>query len=132
MAITWSEPSSTVAQYGARLAKAVCTTGTEAGPAQNDVTSGLDLRGLSGGGVGLHVESTPDAAFTAGTVEIYMLNAVTGNWNLVPDLQVAVPAGVHRVASAGFAISAGVGRIAAVPNGLGQSCEIHLNGTGGR
>lgn len=125
MSITWSAVD--LSSYSARAAKAVCTTGTEAGPAANDVASGLELRGLSSGGVGVHVESTPDAAFTAGTLDVYLYNPATGNWNLAPDLQITVPAGSHRFAAAGLPVSAGVGRIAVVPTGLGQPCEVHVN-----
>jgi hypothetical protein len=122
MATTWTQDA-TVPSTQAAVAKAVCTTGTEAAPTL--VTEGLDLWSLTGFVV--HAEAA--AAMTAGgLLKAYVWNPVTARWNPVPDLDLTVAA-LQYQAFAGFAVSSGIGRIAYVPSGVGQAVTLYIVGT---
>lgn len=117
-ATTWSSP------VGGTRAIAVCTTGTEAAPAT--WSDGLALWGVAGFAV--HVEAA--LAMTAGTLQAYLYNPESGSWNRAPDLDIAVPAGVTKHASAGFEVTAPTSRIAYLPSGLGVAVTVYIIGAG--
>ena len=124
MSTTWTED--TTIQSKARVSKAVCTTGTEAS-SQLAATSGLLLNGLIG--VDIRVESTTGSPFTAGTLDFYVLNPISGRWARLSTMQQAVGA-VTGEAYEDFDVRGRDGsRLAALPTGLGQACEVYLFGT---
>jgi hypothetical protein len=122
MSIIWTEDA-TIPEK-ARAVKAVCTTGTEAAPAQN-ASSGLLMRGILGFTVFL--ESTA-AAFTAATLECYVQNPVNGKWDRRPEWDESVLANTSHAFSRTVDERTNVGRVVFVPNGLGQANEIHIVG----
>jgi hypothetical protein len=122
MATTWTQDA-TLSTYQAAVAKAVCTTGTEADPTL--VTEGLDLWSLTGFAV--HAEAA--AAMTVdGLLKAYAWNPVSARWNPVPDLDLTVAA-LQYQAFPGFEVTSGIGRIAYVPSGVGQAVTLYLVGT---
>jgi hypothetical protein len=124
MATTWTQDA-TLSTYQAAVAKAVCTTGTEADPTL--VTEGLDLWSLTGFAV--HAEAA--AAMTAGgLLKAYAWNPVTARWNPVSDGSLdLIVAAVQYQAFQGLEVTSGIGRIAYVPSGVGQAVTLYLVGT---
>ena len=123
MAITWAAASSTTLT---KRATAVCTTGTEAAPSA--ATDGLSLKRCVG--LSIHLEAA--GAMTAGTLDCYLYNPISGNWNKADPnsmLSQTVSAGATRASFAGLSIDASDTRIAFVPNGLGQGSTVYLNAT---
>jgi hypothetical protein len=121
-ATTWTTDG-TLPAYQAAVSKAVCTTGTESAPTLG--TQGLDLWNLTGFAV--HAEAA--AAMTAGgKLLAYTWNPVTSRWNPAPDLDLVVSA-LQYQSFAGFQITAGIGRVAFVPSGVGQAVTIYVVGT---
>ncbi len=117
----------------ARIVKGVCTTGTEAASQLGAATKGLLLTGLAHWEV--RVETT-GAAFSAGTIDAYLQNPVTGKWARRRDMDQAVAGGADE-AFGDFEIHGAKegSRLAFLPNGLGQANEIYIVGAyreGGR
>lgn len=121
MATTWSEDQ--LVQDKARVAKAVCTTGTESAPTQSSA-EGLLLAGLAGYSV--FIESAA-AAFTPASLDAYLQNPLSGKWSRRRDMDLAVGA-VMNDSFGGFEVQGRVGRLALVPNGVGQASTIYLVG----
>lgn len=115
---------STVWSGGRGNAKAVCSTGSEAAPVA--ATDGLSLEGL--GGFAVHVEA--ESAIGGGTLQAYLFNQESGNWNRASaDLDLVVTTGLLRQGFAGFRVPSPAGRIAYVPSGLNVAVAVYLNGT---
>lgn len=121
MATTWTEDATI--QDKARVAKAVCTTGTESAPTTGS-TQGLLLSGLARYSV--FVESDA-AAFTAASLDAYLQNPVSGKWSRRRDMDLAVGT-VSNDSFGGFEVEGRVGRLAFVPNGIGQAATIYVVG----
>lgn len=102
-------------------ATAVCTTGTEAAPTGN---AGISLAYVSG--VAVHIES--EVALSAGTLQAYVLNPLSGKWNRAGELDLVVPAGVTGWAWTGLRVFARFSRLAYVPVGIGQPSTIFVLG----
>jgi hypothetical protein len=116
MAITWTEPTNV-------SAKGVADSGTEAAPVA--LTDGLELSDILG--FAIHAES--GSAFAGGTLDAYLLNEVTGNWNRSPDLDLIVDAALSAQGFSGFGVSSPTSRIAYVPNGIAAGLTIYINGS---
>jgi hypothetical protein len=106
-------------------AKCVCTSGTETG-APSGAAAGINLVGMSG--LSVHVEAA--GAMTAGSLQTWLYNPQTGNWNRADAnsmLDLSVTAGLTTAAFAGLSVDAGDTRIAFQPSGIGQACTVYLN-----
>lgn len=124
MSTVYSNPafSDHTADNRGRAIKAACTTGTESAPTL--VTEGIDLRGLSSLSVAVETAGTMTAG---GTLQAYVWNPVTAQWNRCPALDLTVQA----LASQAFPtlrVEAGFGRFTYVPNGVGVACSIYVVG----
>lgn len=116
MAIVWTETTRVSVQ-------GVADTGTEAAPVA--LIDGLELSDVLGFAV--HVES--GSAFAGGTLDAYLLNEVTGNWNRSPELDLAVDAALSAQGFSGFEVSSPSSRIAYIPNGIAAALTIYINGS---
>jgi len=117
---TWSR--------GARRYTAIntCTTGTESAPSGLGLPTapvGLELTGLEGFNVYVEAGGT----MSTGTFQAYLLNPATGNWLRAPALDLTAQA-LTAQAFSGFSVFGGTGRIAYVPNGIGQAVTIYIVG----
>lgn len=112
MATTWSTLSG-------RSVKAVCTTGTESAPTL--ATEGMSLDGV--GGFSVHLEGDVTRTITtAGTLQAYLYEDVTGIWNRAPDLDLTPGVtGVRGCGFIGFTVPSARGRIAYLPSGVAVS-----------
>jgi len=122
---TWSSESQGL------ISIATCTTGTESAPTL--ATQGLELSNISGFTVAVEATVAVDAGFetfTAGTLQAYVYNPVSGRWSRDPDLDQSVTAGISGQSYTGFQVPARSGRIAFIPNGLGVAVKITIHGTG--
>jgi hypothetical protein len=118
-----SQAATTWASSGVGVT-ATCTTGTEAAPTL--ATQGMSLEGLDSFVV---VVKSTASAFSAGTLDAYIYDLVSASWSRAPDLDLTVKAGLTQQAFYGFRVTAPRGRIAFIPNGLGQANVVYLNGS---
>jgi hypothetical protein len=88
--------------------------GTQAAPTL--ATQGLDLTGLSGVTVTLKTASNATAG---GTLQAYVYNPESGNWNRVPDLDLTAIAATNQ-SWPGLWVPVGRGRIYYTPSGIGS------------
>jgi hypothetical protein len=104
---------------------ATCTTGTESAP--SSASAGLDLsQGI--GQVSVFVEANDGVTnLTAGTLDFYIYNAISGHWGKVVGLSANIPSGAVRHALPALQVAPG-SRIAAVPTGLGTAVNVYING----
>ena len=118
-ATTWTTDKTTFAPSGAVVAKAVCTTGSEAAPAAGD---GIALEWMAG----CVVYAEAAAAMTAGAKLVaYAWNPVTSRWNPAPDLDLVVAALQYQTFP-GLIVAADVARYAWVPSGVGQAVTLYV------
>lgn len=125
MAITWSN----LDDWSVR---ATCTTGTET---PSGATAGLNLASGTDNAsrpvryVEIHVKpTTASTAITAGTIDIYSYNPFMALWNKVGSYDVAAQSNDIGVALPAMEV-APVGRMAAVPTGLGVAVTLDMYGT---
>lgn len=127
MATTWTEDtavSEAASLKGwARVAKAVCTTGSESAPSASS-SEGLMLVGVATYMVYLESAS---GAFAGGTLECYLQNLLSGKWNRRQDMDLTVGA-LTNECFGGFEVDARFGRLAFVPQGLGVGSTIYIVG----
>ena len=110
--------------------KATCTSGSENAPSAATDGLALSYDGVGLGGFSVFVKSTA-SAFTAGTLKAYLFNpqsGTAGEWYPAPDLNLTVGAATSA-GFAGFRVPSPYGRIAYVPDGLGQANLVYINGT---
>lgn len=105
-----------------------CSLDTEAAPTL--VTEGFPLRTgtVFIHSFTVHVEAA-SGNFTGGTYDGYVWNVLTLKWNLNPDLKINVTAGVPRQAKS-YTVVGAVGRVAFVPNGVGQASKVWIVASG--
>jgi hypothetical protein len=104
-----------------------CTTGTEStltassneGHKLNTIFSGQRQPGLT-----VHAE-TAGTMTAGGTLQAYVQNPATGNWNRVIDLDLTVAA-LARQAWFGLTVANQMGRIIWLPNGTGLATTIYI------
>lgn len=116
MAIVWTETTNV-------SVKGVADTGTESAPVA--LTDGLDMSNVLGFAV--HVES--GSSFDGGTLQAYLLNEVTGNWNRAPELDLTVETALLAQGFSGFEVTSPSSRIAYVPDGIAAGLTIYINGS---
>lgn len=111
--------------------KLTSTTGTEtASPPTTDPCArtssdhGLCLRGINAFEV--HVEAA--GAMTAATLECWIWNPASGQWNRAPQLDITTTT-LQDETYAGFSATGGNGGVAFIPNGIGVASDIYIIGT---
>lgn len=138
----WDNPKSLSSNY--RAAHSGSDGGTEAAPSDplfpdggfhldaGDTTTvaivqpGIETAGLSSLTVTLY--ATTAANFTAGTLQCWVRNPLTGLWYHAKDSDLEVAAGETKYAWLISAAKLPVGRIAFVPSGVGQPTSIYIIG----
>lgn len=73
----------------------------------------------------VHAE-TAGTMTAGGTLQAYLLNPVTSNWNRAPDLDVTVQA-LARQTFTGLSVNVSQGRVAYVASGVGVTVNIYIN-----
>ena len=113
------------------VSKLISTTGTEtASPPTTDPCArtssdhGLCLRGINAFEV--HIEAA--AAMTAGTLQCWIWNPASGQWNRAPQLDITTTT-LQDETYSGFTATGGNGGVAFVPNGIVQASDIYIIGT---
>lgn len=103
----------------------VCTSGTESTLTASSA-EGLKLNALFSKIAGLSVHAETAGTMTAGgTLQAYVQNPATGNWNRAPDLDLTVQA-LARQSFVGLQIVNQMGRIAWLPSGTGLATTIYI------
>ena len=88
---------------------------------------GLDLRNLDS--IQAHLEMGAGNIPAAVTLQFWLLNAVTLQWNRAPGWDVAMQQ-IAAHAVPGFKVNASASRVLALPFGAaGAACSVYLNGT---
>jgi hypothetical protein len=105
-----------------------CTTGTESTLTQSSTTEGLSLDSTFFGkavyGIAVHAE-TAGTMTAGGTLQAWLQNPSTGQWNRAPDLDLTVQA-LARQSWLGLRTVAPRGRLAYLPNGVGLAVTVYL------
>ena len=110
---------------GGSVVTVACTTGTESTLTAGS-SEGLKLNTIFSSSRGLTVHAETAGTMTAGgSLQAYVQNPATGNWNRVPDLDLAVQA-LARQAWFGLAVVNQMGRIIWLPNGTGLATTIYI------
>ncbi len=87
---------------------------------------GLDLKNLAAVGVAIEL---PAGVIGAGaSIQMYLLNVATGAIWRVPDWDQALTPGLAGQVLPGFAVPGPLGKLIALPNNVGQPCNVFLNG----
>lgn len=111
---------------GSTTSTAVFTTGTESAPSDTSTAQGLEISVIDSFTV--HVEAA--GALAAGSLDAYIYNVASGQWNPAPGLNVPIEGGDNSEASGGYDVlrpPAGT-RIAFIPNGLGIANSVYIVG----
>jgi len=109
---------------GGSVVTVTCSTGTESTLTAGSV-EGLKLAGMRAvAGVSVHAE-TAGTMTAGGTLQAYVQNPATGNWNRVIDLDLTVAA-LARQSFLGLTIVNPMGRVIWLPNGTGLATTIYL------
>ena len=110
---------------GGSVVTVTCTTGTESTLTASSI-EGLKLNTIFSSNRGLAVHAETAGTMTAGgTLQAYVQNPATGNWNRVPDLDLTVQA-LARQAWFGLAVVNQMGRIIWLPSGTGLATTIYI------
>jgi hypothetical protein len=112
----------------------------DGGITSGPVKSGIALEGATGLAVTVETLNGPipgnDAGLyldggtlSSGTLQAYLYDPAASRWSRAPDLDLTVTSGLASQSFTGFTVTQPVGRIAYVPNGLGQPVNVYLSTT---
>lgn len=124
-------PNTVRSDYESGTGTAPTDTQPDGGSIVNLGQSGFPLANFKGFSVTVRVTSNnPDAGvMTAGYLRAYIYDIAAVKWSRAPDLDLTVAAGLTSQSFYGFTVTAGVGRIAYVPDSVTRPVSVYITGT---